>query len=264
MNSSPRSCAGEQRVTGGLAGLKGDQRAAQPRGDLALHRLIALEHGAHQPLAVRVGEEIAAVAKQPARGDEELQAHAVLPVHTGKRAAPPAQLFNDHAGILGGHVAHHALDRLALHAVDLLVQNHRLGHLELVALPPHRLDEDGKVQLAAPGNAEGVGSLGILHAQGDVGLHLLHQPRAQVARGDELALRAGEGAVVDAEGHGNVGSSIFTNGRGSAMAGSQMVSPMNSSSKPETATMSPTRALSQGTRLSPSNSYSPPAAPPGK
>ena len=56
-----------------------------------------------------------------------------------------------------------------------------------------------------------------------------------------------------------VGSSIFTNGRGSAMAGSQMVSPMNSSSKPETATMSPTRALSQGTRLSPSNSYSPPS-----
>ena len=35
------------------------------------------------------------------------------------------------------------------------------------------------------------------------------------------------------------------------MAGSQMVSPMNSSSKPETATMSPTRALSQGHALEP-------------
>ena len=69
---------GEQRVTGGFAGLKGDQRAAQPRGDLALHRLVALEHGAHHALAVRVGEEIAAIAKQPARGDEELQTLSLI------------------------------------------------------------------------------------------------------------------------------------------------------------------------------------------
>ena len=54
-----------------------------------------------------------------------------------------------------------------------------------------------------------------------------------------------------------VGSSILTKGSGSAMATLQMVSPMSRSGKPEMATMSPTDAVSAGTRFRPSNSNSP-------
>ena len=55
-----------------------------------------------------------------------------------------------------------------------------------------------------------------------------------------------------------VGAEIFTNGSGSAIATSQMVSPMDRSAKPVTATMSPTCTLSAGTRFRPSNVNSPP------
>ena len=54
-----------------------------------------------------------------------------------------------------------------------------------------------------------------------------------------------------------VGSSIFTKGSGSAIAGRQMVSPISRSVKPDTATMSPTSARSAFTRFNPSNSNRP-------
>ena len=48
-----------------------------------------------------------------------------------------------------------------------------------------------------------------------------------------------------------VGSAILTKGSGSTVSGAQMVSPMMISAMPETATISPTLALSTGTRLRP-------------
>ena len=72
---------------------------------------------------------------------------------------------------------------------------------EFAALAPHGLDEDGKVELAAPGDEELAGELGLLHAQADVALQFGHQARAQLAAGEVLAVAAGEGAVVDAKGH---------------------------------------------------------------
>ena len=59
------------------------------------------------------------------------------------------------------------------------------------------------MQLAAAVHAERVGAVGLLHAQGHVGQRLLLQTRAQMAGGHIGALGAGEGAVVDAEGHGD-------------------------------------------------------------
>ena len=59
------------------------------------------------------------------------------------------------------------------------------------------------MQLAAAADAEGIGGVGLLHAEGNVGLQLAHQAGAQVAGGDVGALAAGERAVVDGEGHGD-------------------------------------------------------------
>ena len=57
------------------------------------------------------------------------------------------------------------------------------------------------MQLAAAEHLEGVGRVGFEHAQGDVGLQLLEQALAQVARGHVLAFLAGEGPVVGDELH---------------------------------------------------------------
>ena len=86
----------------------------------------------------------------------------------------------------------------------VVVEEHfRLGNLEFIALAAHILDEDGEVQLAAAADAEGIGGVGLLHAEGNVGLQLAHQAGAQVAGGDVSALAAGKRAVVDGEGHGD-------------------------------------------------------------
>ena len=59
------------------------------------------------------------------------------------------------------------------------------------------------MKLAAAADAEGIGGVGLLHAEGNVGLKLAHQAGAQVAGGDVSPLTAGKRAVVDGEGHGD-------------------------------------------------------------
>ena len=54
-------------------------------------------------------------------------------------------------------------------------ENLRLGDLEFIALTAHILNENGEVQLAATADAEGIGGVGFLNAQGNVGLQLAHQ-----------------------------------------------------------------------------------------
>jgi len=63
------------------------------------------------------------------------------------------------------------------------------------------------MQLTASGDLEFVRVLGVLHAQGDVVLEFALQALAQLARGDELAVAAGEGRGVDHEVHAHRGSS---------------------------------------------------------
>ena len=161
-----------------------------------------VKHGAHDALAAGIGHELAAVAEQAAAGHGELQAHAIHAGHVVHHAAAAADLLDDRAGIFAGHVADHLLHRLHLVAVLVVLDEHlRLGHLELIALAAHVLNEHGQVQLAAAADAEGIRRVGLLHAQGDVGFQLAHQARAQVAGGDVGALAAGERAVIDGEGH---------------------------------------------------------------
>ena len=106
------------------------------------------------------------------------------------------------AGVRLVDVDHDLFVRLELLAVGALFEDDpRLRDHQLVALAAHGLDEHGQVQLAAARDLEGVGRFGLVHAQRDVGLHLFEQALAQVARGDELALRAGERAVVRDELH---------------------------------------------------------------
>ena len=71
---------------------------------------------------------------------------------------------------------------------------------QLVALAPHRLDQDREVQQAPAGDDERVALVGRLDPEGDVRLQLAVEPLLEVPRGEELPL-AGQRRVVDGEEH---------------------------------------------------------------
>ena len=101
-------------------------------------------------------------------------------------------------GIFFRHVDDDVLDRFPLLAVAFGDDDLRLADGELVAFAAHRLDEDREVQLAAAADLERVGAVGLLDAQRDVRFELAHQPLANLARREILALASGERRVVDA------------------------------------------------------------------
>ena len=205
----------EEAVGDGLAGLKGDHGAVAPALDVALVGGIGIEHGGHDALAPGIGEEVVAVAEEATGRHQELNLHAVAHRrHFQHVRLALAQLLDDGAHAVAGHVHHQTLDGLALLAVDLLVEHAGGGDLELIALPAHGLNEDGEAHLAAAGHVEGGLLVGIGDLQRDVLEHFTVQTIPQLAGGDELALLAGKGRVVDGEGHLQSGSGDLHEGQG--------------------------------------------------
>ena len=113
----------------------------------------------------------------------------------------PSQGLADGADVLLGDIDREVLDGLHLLAVDLLDDHLGAGDRELIALPPHGLDQHREVELATAADHELVGGVGLLDPQPKVDVELLEEAGAELARGAELPLTAGEGRVVDAEGH---------------------------------------------------------------
>lgn len=142
--------------------------------DIALDRLVLFKYAGHDSFAARIGHELGTIAEQAARGDQELQAHAVQTVHALHYATAAADLLNHRARIGLRHIGHHALNGFTADAVDFLIEHLGLGHLELVPLTAHVFNQDGQVQFAAAAHLECVGAVGLVHAQGHVGL----KPRA--------------------------------------------------------------------------------------
>ncbi len=68
------------------------------------------------------------------------------------------------------------------------------------------------MQLAASGNFESIGRIGLFNAHADVRLDLLEQAVSDISRSNELALAARERAVVDHEVHGYRGLVYFYEG----------------------------------------------------
>ena len=192
-----------QAVGDALAGLERDERAGIAAAEVALVRGVAVKDGGHDALALRVGHELVAVAEQAARRHEKLQPRALADgLHLLQLTLAGAELFDHGADRIGRDVRDEALDRLALLAVDRLVEHARGRDLELIAFAAHGLDEDGQRHLAAAGDVERIGrALEIGHAQGHVLERLAVEPLADLAAGDEFALAAGKRAVVDGEGH---------------------------------------------------------------
>ena len=87
---------------------------------------------------------------------------------------------------------------------------------DLVAFAAHVFEEDAQVHEAAAGDGEFFGGGARVDAEGDVAFEFLAEAVADLAAGDVLAVAAGEGAVVDAEGHGHCG---FVDGDGGQARG---------------------------------------------
>ncbi|CAB4734321.1 unannotated protein [freshwater metagenome] len=103
--------------------------------------------------------------------------------------------------MLVGDVTDAALEGLETLSVHFLGDDLGTAHLKLVALTTHRLDEHRKLQLAAPGNFNDVGRLGLVQPDRDVAEHLSLEALPEVAAREELALASGHRRGVHAERH---------------------------------------------------------------
>ena len=132
-------------------------------------------------------------------GDD--RAAGIAAAEIGDAALARRELLGDGADVLVGNVAHAALLRLELLAVDFLGDHLGPADLQLVALAAHRLDEHRQLQLAAAGDLDDVGRAGLEQLDRHVAEQLSVQPVDQVAAGEVLAVLAGERRGVDAERH---------------------------------------------------------------
>ncbi len=121
-----------------------------------------------------VGQEFAVIADQAARRGEKSDPDlaATGRPEVGHFRAPPAHLFDHDAGEVLIDVDLDFLDRLqALAGPEIVPVDHpRPADRELEALAPHGLDQDAELQLAAPGDFEGVLIVGLPHVDRDVAL----------------------------------------------------------------------------------------------
>src|SRR5918998_112476 len=181
-SSSPMYSRASSRVSG-RAGVGGDHAAVGAGLEVAGPRGVAVEDVAHNALSLRHGEELGAEAEERPGRNLELYAGArALRLHVHELALAAGERADDRRGEPLGHVEDEMLERLVLFALDLPHDDPRRPYLNLVPLAPHGLEQDGEVQLAAPGDLELLGAK-LLYAQRDVRLDLAHQAVAEVTAG---------------------------------------------------------------------------------
>ena len=105
--------------------------------------------------------------------------------------------LGDGADVLLGGVDREPLDRLVQLAVLLVGDDLGLAGGQLEALAPHHLEQDDELQLAAALDLPGVGAADVVDADRDVADQLGVEPVEDLARGQLLALEAGERRGVD-------------------------------------------------------------------
>src|SRR5699024_10547562 len=113
-------------------------------------------------------------ADEPTGRYQVVQADAALAVgtHVLQRAAACPELLHDGTLVYLGHIHGQPLPGLLALAVDFSDDDLRTGDAELIAFAAHILDQDGEMQLTAPGDAQLVRILGLRYPQGDVVLEL--------------------------------------------------------------------------------------------
>ena len=100
-----------------------------------------------------------------------------------------------------GNIDDQQLHGFVERAVDLAGDDGGLGHLQLVAFPPHGLDDDRELEFAAARDLKGVRLFGIDDAEADVLFLLVKESLSELARGHEFSFASGPGRIVRAENH---------------------------------------------------------------
>ena len=203
MNSSAPLLEVEEAVGVGRPLPVGDEDPARPVGHLAGPRPVALADLVEQRRPARVGEELAAIADQPANRQDEL--HPDPPVGVGRHlleaALAAGERLLDRADVVGRDVDRDPLVRLLGLAVDLVEEDLRPRDGQLEALAPHLLDQDRQLELAPAADLVRVAGLGRADLDRDVAERLAIEAGLDLAARQQLALAAGERRGVDAERH---------------------------------------------------------------
>src|ERR1700736_2221947 len=121
--------------------------------------------------------------------------------HLGHFAFAATKLFDNHTHKRFGAVDDEQLQRLMQRAVDGAGQDLGLSYRQLETLTAHHLNQNGELEFAAPHYLERVGATRFLYPDRYVCQQLLIEAVAKIARGDVLALSAGERRGVDRERH---------------------------------------------------------------
>ena len=108
-------------------------------------------------------------------------------MHGDKLALAAAKALDNGAHVCFGNINEHLFNGFAFYSVYNFIKHFGLGNLKLVALSAHIFNKHGQVQLTAPGDAEGIGAVGILYAQGDIGLKLTVKAGAKMTAGEVFA-----------------------------------------------------------------------------
>uniref|UniRef100_A0A0N4ZGX7 DUF2156 domain-containing protein n=1 Tax=Parastrongyloides trichosuri TaxID=131310 RepID=A0A0N4ZGX7_PARTI len=170
-----------QRIGRGFPVGVGDQHALTAGVDGAFVGLVVAEHAVQHARAAGVGQELALIADQRARGRHQADAGLARArrTHVLQLGLTGRQLFDDDAGELVVDVDHDVFDRLhALAGLVGLEHHARTADRDFEAFAAHAFDQNAQLQFAAAGDLEGVllGSFG--DADGDVGLGFLQQARS--------------------------------------------------------------------------------------
>jgi hypothetical protein len=172
--------------------------------------------------AAGLGQELGPEADQAAGRDEVLHAHPAGAVvhHLLHAALAQRDQLRDDAEVVLGDVDGQPLDRLVDLAVDDARHDLRLAHGELEALAPHHLDEHGELQLAAPLDLPGVGTLRCPLTR----IETLPTALGRAGRGpwrpvSSWSRSCGEGRGVYADGHRQGRSSTVMTGSGTGVLG---------------------------------------------
>ena len=182
--------------------LRCNERGCEASLDLTAEGLVACENRGNKTLTASIGKKLGAITEETScrNGVEELLTSAVK-LHIVKSSLTRAKLLHYRAHIFLGNVDNNLLDRLALNTVDFLIKHSGVRAAKLVALAAHIFDKNREMHFASARNAEGVGGLTVGYTERNVTKKLLIKSCTKVTGGNELALLACKGRIVNREGH---------------------------------------------------------------
>ena len=169
-------------ISKGRACFEGNHRTICAALDVALKRLVFFEAVGHDGFTLAGCQNIRAQTDDAARRDVKLDVDTLAHVLHGGHFALAARHHVDHlGGELCWHVDGQFFNRLTFLAIDFLINNLWLSHLQFVAFATHCLDEDRKVEHTATADNPAALAIRGAYAQGEVFLEFLVQTLGDVA-----------------------------------------------------------------------------------